>query len=308
MRSPSATWTSCQLLNRKPCRTNWRPPRTNSTAPSAPCSSPSSRKPSTSTRKRCKSAAQSARHSKPGRPSRRKRTNPGTVAITPIRLKSLMGVSISTTAITTKEPPCGHCSGASLPASGWLLPWLLGCLCCLGACSIRTPGCSASTPAWMTSPKSGPSATRRKAQAPPKRYSNNANASSASTYRCSTTAAKRWSKAPSPPRAAPFEPRHSNEKRLPWRRLSVDYTSPHSGETYLFIYRIPNPEVAAWQRESLLWPLSALAIAMLVLTLFSLWLTLSITRPLNRLRGAVHDLGQTAYQQNSLAKLAERRD
>ncbi|NMY52351.1 HAMP domain-containing sensor histidine kinase [Pseudomonas sp. WS 5011] len=111
-----------------------------------------------------------------------------------------------------------------------------------------------------------------------------------------------------PPRAAAFEARHRNEKRLPWRRLSVDYTSPHSGETYLFIYRIPIPEVAAWQRDSLLWPLSALGIAMLVLTLFSLWLTLSITRPLNRLRGAVHDLGQTAYQQNSLAKLAERRD
>lgn len=110
------------------------------------------------------------------------------------------------------------------------------------------------------------------------------------------------------PRAAAFEARHRNEKRLPWRRLSVDYTSAHSGETYLFIYRIPLPEVAAWQRDSLLWPLSALGIAMLVLTLFSLWLTLSITRPLNRLRGAVHDLGQTTYQQNSLARLAKRRD
>ncbi|PTS83598.1 two-component sensor histidine kinase [Pseudomonas sp. HMWF032] len=111
-----------------------------------------------------------------------------------------------------------------------------------------------------------------------------------------------------PPRAAAFEARHRNEKRLPWRRLSAEYTSPQSGETYLLIYRIPLPEIAAWQRDSLLWPLSALGIAMLVLTLFSLWLTLSITRPLNRLRGAVHDLGQTAYQQNSLARLAERRD
>jgi signal transduction histidine kinase len=36
--------------------------------------------------------------------------------------------------------------------------------------------------------------------------------------------------------------------------------------------------------------------------------TLSITRPLNRLRGAVHDLGQASYQQNSLAQLANRRD
>jgi len=45
-----------------------------------------------------------------------------------------------------------------------------------------------------------------------------------------------------------------------------------------------------------------------VLTLFSLLVTLSITRPLSRLRGAVHDLGQTTYQQNSLAQLANRRD
>lgn len=111
-----------------------------------------------------------------------------------------------------------------------------------------------------------------------------------------------------PPRAAAFEARQRNERRLPWRRLSADYTSAQSGETYLFIYRIPNPEVAAWQRDSRLLPVGALLVAVLVLTLFSLWLTLSITRPLNRLRGAVHDLGQTAYQQNSLAKLATRRD
>ena len=46
----------------------------------------------------------------------------------------------------------------------------------------------------------------------------------------------------------------------------------------------------------------------MVLTLFSLLVTLSITRPLSRLRVAVHDLGQTTYQQNSLARLASRRD
>jgi signal transduction histidine kinase len=51
-----------------------------------------------------------------------------------------------------------------------------------------------------------------------------------------------------------------------------------------------------------------LGIALVVLTLFSLLVTLSITRPLSRLRGAVHDLGQTTYQQNSLARLANRRD
>ncbi|XXF10730.1 HAMP domain-containing histidine kinase [Pseudomonas sp. D2-3] len=111
-----------------------------------------------------------------------------------------------------------------------------------------------------------------------------------------------------PPRAAALEERSKGDKRLPWRRLTTDYTSPTSGETYLFIYRIPHPELDAWHRGSLLWPLSALGIALVVLTLLSLLLTLSITRPLDRLRGAVHDLGQTAYQQHSLARLASRRD
>lgn len=111
-----------------------------------------------------------------------------------------------------------------------------------------------------------------------------------------------------PSRAAAFEARQGDEHRLPWRRLTTEYTSPESGNSYLFIYRIPHPELAAWHRGSLFWPLSALAIALVVLTLFSLLLTLSITRPLDRLRGAVHDLGQTTYQQNSLARLANRRD
>ncbi|QBF25780.1 HAMP domain-containing histidine kinase [Pseudomonas tructae] len=112
-----------------------------------------------------------------------------------------------------------------------------------------------------------------------------------------------------PRRAAAFEARrHNDERHLPWRRLTEEYTSPDSGETYLLIYRIPHPELDAWHRDSLLWPLSALGIALVVLTLFSLLVTLSITRPLSRLRSAVHDLGQTTYQQNSLARLANRRD
>ncbi|MDG1581329.1 HAMP domain-containing sensor histidine kinase [Pseudomonas sp. GOM6] len=110
-----------------------------------------------------------------------------------------------------------------------------------------------------------------------------------------------------PPRAAAFEARQDNAKRLPWRRLTEEYRSP-GGETYLFIHRIPHPELVAWQRDGLFWPLSALTIALVVLTAISLLLTLSITRPLGRLRGAVHDLGQTAYQQNSLAHLASRGD
>ncbi|MFR0672247.1 sensor histidine kinase [Enterobacterales bacterium AW_CKDN230030176-1A_HGKHYDSX7] len=112
-----------------------------------------------------------------------------------------------------------------------------------------------------------------------------------------------------PRRAADFEARQANDARpLPWRRLTEEYTSPRSGQTYLLIYRIPHPELDAWHRDSLLWPLSALGIALVVLTLFSLLVTLSITRPLSRLRSAVHDLGQTSYQQNSLARLADRRD
>ena len=112
-----------------------------------------------------------------------------------------------------------------------------------------------------------------------------------------------------PRRAAAFAARQNNDdRRLPWRRLTDEITSEKTGDTYLFIYRIPHPELDAWHRESLLWPLSALGIALVVLTLFSLLVTFSITRPLSRLRGAVHDLGQTTYQQNSLAKLANRRD
>ena len=112
-----------------------------------------------------------------------------------------------------------------------------------------------------------------------------------------------------PRRAAVFEERQGNDHRpLPWRRLTEEYTSASSGETYLLIYRIPHPELDAWHRDSLIWPLSALSIALVVLTLFSLLVTLSITRPLSRLRGAVHDLGQTTYQQNSLARLSNRRD
>ncbi|MCD5973902.1 HAMP domain-containing sensor histidine kinase [Pseudomonas quasicaspiana] len=111
------------------------------------------------------------------------------------------------------------------------------------------------------------------------------------------------------PRAAALEARQGdNPGPLPWRRLTTEYTSEKTGETYLFIYRIPHPELDAWHRDSLMWPLSALGIALVVLTLFSLLVTLSITRPLSRLRGAVHDLGQTTYQQNSLAQLANRRD
>lgn len=110
----------------------------------------------------------------------------------------------------------------------------------------------------------------------------------------------------------PHRPRSGHERadmpRFPWRQLSQEYTSPQSDHTYLFIYRIPTRAMEAWQHSSLLWPLSALGIALVVLTIFSLLLTLYITRPLNRLRRAVHDLGQTAYQQETLGHLSRRGD
>lgn len=110
-----------------------------------------------------------------------------------------------------------------------------------------------------------------------------------------------------PPRARELE-RRERDRPLPWRRLATEYTSAETGRSYLFIYHIPFPDLNNWRRHSLLWPVSVLVIACLVLTLFSLLLTLSITRPLNRLRSAVHDLGRTAYQQDSLARLSRRQD
>ncbi|GGM02239.1 two-component sensor histidine kinase [Pseudomonas asuensis] len=110
-----------------------------------------------------------------------------------------------------------------------------------------------------------------------------------------------------PPHVMEMEKR-GPRRSPPWRRITTEYTSSESGRSYLFIYHIPLPELNAWRRDSLLFPISVLAIACVVLTLFSLLLTLAITRPLNRLRSAVHDLGRTAYQQDSLAKLSRRRD
>lgn len=96
-------------------------------------------------------------------------------------------------------------------------------------------------------------------------------------------------------------------QHLPWRRITQEITDSN-GRSYLFIYRIAHSELGAWQRNNGLRPLSALAITLLVLTAMSLLLTLSITRPLNRLRDAVHDLGETTYQKDDLSQLAKRRD
>lgn len=98
-----------------------------------------------------------------------------------------------------------------------------------------------------------------------------------------------------------------DKQRLPWRRITEEITAKN-GNSYLFIYRIANSELDGWQHSNRLRPIIALAIALLVLTVMSLLLTLSITRPLRRLRDAVHDLGKTSYQKEHLSQLATRRD
>lgn len=97
-------------------------------------------------------------------------------------------------------------------------------------------------------------------------------------------------------------------RHLPWRRITQEATDS-SGKSYLFVYRIAHSELDGWQHNNgLRPPVIALGIALVVLTVMSLLLTLSITRPLSRLRDAVHDLGKNTYQKEHLSELATRRD
>ena len=97
-------------------------------------------------------------------------------------------------------------------------------------------------------------------------------------------------------------------RHLPWRRITQEVTDSNN-KSYLFVYRIAHSELDGWQHNNGLQPpVIALAIALIVLTVMSLLLTLSITRPLSRLRDAVHDLGQNTYQKEHLSQLATRRD
>lgn len=91
--------------------------------------------------------------------------------------------------------------------------------------------------------------------------------------------------------------------RSTWRTITQEVTGSNQ-QDYLFVYRIARSELS----NIGLRPWGALLIAFLVLTLMSVLLTLSITRPLSRLRHAVHDLGQTSYQKDSLKRLAKRGD
>ena len=59
-----------------------------------------------------------------------------------------------------------------------------------------------------------------------------------------------------------------DKQRLPWRRITQE-VSDSQGRSYLFIYRIAHSELGAWQRNNGLRPLSALAIALVILSLMS---------------------------------------
>lgn len=102
------------------------------------------------------------------------------------------------------------------------------------------------------------------------------------------------------------QPAHQNAQPG-WRRLTQEVLD-NQGNTFLFVYRIPNAELTKWRHNHMIGPIVLIAVAVFVLTLVSLLLTFSITRPLTRLRHAVHELGETSYQQQHLAKLAQRKD
>lgn len=95
--------------------------------------------------------------------------------------------------------------------------------------------------------------------------------------------------------------------RSTWRRLTQE-VSLNPEQNLLFVYRVPPVELHKWQSSRISGPGTMLVVAVLVITLVSLLLTLSITRPLMRLRNAVHELGETVYQQDSLSRMARRRD
>lgn len=105
-----------------------------------------------------------------------------------------------------------------------------------------------------------------------------------------------------------YKPKPIGSRIPPWRQITQEYTSPETELSYLFIYRIPRAELMDWQRDSLWFPLGGIVITVIVLTIFSFLLTLSVTRPLKKLRGAVNDLGRTEYQKNSLSRLSNRKD
>jgi signal transduction histidine kinase len=95
---------------------------------------------------------------------------------------------------------------------------------------------------------------------------------------------------------------YSNREDL---RINHDYTSKN-GNHYVFRFSLPARQVRA-QSHLLFWPLNII-IALFAVTLASWLLSLSITRPIHRLRNAVEKLGKTDYQSAQLTHISRRHD
>ncbi|AKX44129.1 hypothetical protein AKN87_02675 [Thiopseudomonas alkaliphila] len=92
-----------------------------------------------------------------------------------------------------------------------------------------------------------------------------------------------------------------------WRRVTQEVHTP-TGQELLFVYRIAQQELQRWQLNHWLKISSYLAVTLLLLLVISLLLSLSITRPIQRLRLAVQDLANTNFKQQSLMILSQRQD
>ncbi|MCL2309826.1 MAG: HAMP domain-containing histidine kinase [Proteobacteria bacterium] len=90
-----------------------------------------------------------------------------------------------------------------------------------------------------------------------------------------------------------------------YHRLTHEYTSENGGH-YVFRFLLPTNRVHAWRAYVLL-PVNAV-VALFAVTLASWLLSLSITRPIHRLRDAVEKLGKTDYQSAQLNHISRRRD
>jgi len=88
-------------------------------------------------------------------------------------------------------------------------------------------------------------------------------------------------------------------------RFVREYTS-ENGNQYLFRFRLSAQKMRA-QSHLLFWPLN-LIVALFAVTVASWLLSLSITRPIHRLRNAVDKLGKTDYQSAQLKHISRRHD
>lgn len=91
-----------------------------------------------------------------------------------------------------------------------------------------------------------------------------------------------------------------------FHRIIYEYTS-ESGNPYIFRFLLPAQQVRSWQARTLFWPLITV-IALFAITLASWLLSLTITRPIHRLRDAVEKLGRTDYQSAQLLHISRRHD